>query len=95
MSGLVCLGPQNMKSSTCIIDILQKRKEQKAEKRISSFVQRKSSLSTSPLLIRNNKTHLPDGRKREVIVPSVPFRYNRFYDWPPDPNQVVQQRPQD
>jgi len=125
ISGLVCLGPQNMKSSTCIIDILQKRKERKAEKRISqltqaknyhkstlrntiplmlhkrstvespSFVQRKSSLSTSPLLIRNNKTHLPDGRKREVIVPSVPFRYHRFYDWPPDPNQVVQQRPQD
>ena len=124
ISGLVCLGPQNVKSSTCIIDVLQKRKEKKAEKRASqhraknyhkstlrntiplmlhkrstvespSFVQRKTSLSTSPLLIRNNKTHLPDGRKREVIVPSVPFRYNRFYDWPPDPNQVVQQRPQD
>jgi len=125
ISGLVCLGPQNMKSSTCIIDILQKRKEKRAEKRASSltqaknyhkstlrntiplmlhkrstvespsFILRKTSLSTSPLLIRNNKTHLPDGRKREVIVPSVPLRYNRFYDWPPDPNQVVQQRPQD
>lgn len=42
-------------------------------------------LAESPLLFRNNIKMKPDGRHREVIVPSVPFRYNRFYDWPPDP----------
>mmetsp|Transcript_5729 Transcript_5729/g.10317 ORF Transcript_5729/g.10317 Transcript_5729/m.10317 type:complete len:902 (+) Transcript_5729:157-2862(+) len=43
-------------------------------------------LNNSPLLLRNNIQMKPDGKIREVIVPSVPFRYNRFYDWPPDPD---------
>jgi len=37
------------------------------------------SISNSPLLFRNNVKVKPDGKAREVIVPSVPFRYNRFY----------------
>ena len=45
-------------------------------------------LSDSPLLIRNNTQMKPDGRLREVIVPSVPFMYHRFYDWPPDPQSA-------
>lgn len=50
------------------------------------------TLLDSPLLMRNNTLHKPDGERREVIVPSVPFRYNRFYDWPPDPNTVKVRR---
>ena len=42
-------------------------------------------LSNCPLLIRNNVHLKPDGKNRQVIVPSAPFRHNRFYDWPPDP----------
>mmetsp|Transcript_33231 Transcript_33231/g.71817 ORF Transcript_33231/g.71817 Transcript_33231/m.71817 type:complete len:1016 (-) Transcript_33231:462-3509(-) len=45
-------------------------------------------LSNSPLLLRNNTQQKPDGKLRKVIVPSVPFRYNRFYDWPPDPDST-------
>jgi len=45
--------------------------------------------SNSPLLIRNNVQIKPDGKLRKVIVPSVPFRYNRFYDWPPDPDSTA------
>lgn len=37
------------------------------------------------LSLRNNIQMKPDGKLREIIVPSAPFRYNRFYDWPPDP----------
>ena len=40
------------------------------------------------LSVRNNTQMKSDGRLREVIVPSVPFRYTRFYDWPPDPQSV-------
>ena len=43
------------------------------------------NLSQSPLLLRNNTMMKPDGKNREIIMPSVPFRHNRFYDWPPDP----------
>jgi len=50
------------------------------------------TLLNSPLLMRNNTLYKPDDERREVIVPSVPFRYNRFYDWPPDPNTVKVRR---
>jgi len=46
-------------------------------------------LSNSPLLLRNNTQQKPDGKLRKVIVPSVPFRSNRFYDWPPDPDSTI------
>lgn len=46
-------------------------------------------ISDSALLHRNNTQLKPDGKKRQVIVPSVPFRHNRFYDWPPDPESTI------
>ena len=37
------------------------------------------ALSQSPLLLRNNTQFKPSPVVREVIVPSIPFHYNRFY----------------
>jgi hypothetical protein len=48
-----------------------------------------SDLSNSPLLHRNNSQLKPDGKNRQVIVPSMPFRHHRFYDWPPDPETTI------
>jgi len=44
-------------------------------------------LSTSPLLFRDNAWMKPDGKLRNLIIPGADcvFRFNRFYDWPPEP----------
>jgi len=44
-------------------------------------------VSRSPLLFRENVWMKPDGKRREVIIPGgdCVFRFNRFYDWPPEP----------
>merc|ERR1712087_370963 len=44
-------------------------------------------MSDSPLLLRDNVRMKPDDKRRAIIVPggNCVFRYNRFYDWPPDP----------
>jgi len=87
--GLVGLGPQNY----FLVDWFEAKRIARQQKKGAT---RKSSLESldsyhdlaeSSLLFRNNVQMKPDGngRHREVIVPSVPFRYNRFYDWPPDP----------
>ncbi|KAL7493243.1 hypothetical protein ACHAWT_003085 [Skeletonema menzelii] len=85
--GLVGLGPQNY----FLVDWFEAKRVAKQQKRGAT---KRSSLGSinscrdlaeSPLLFRNNMQMKPDGKHREVIVPSVPFRYNRFYDWPPDP----------
>lgn len=90
--GLVGLGPQNY----FLLDWFEaKRSARQQKKRLTkkSTVEVESldsyrDLAESPLLFRNNVQMKPDGRHREVIVPSVPFRYNRFYDWPPDPSST-------
>jgi hypothetical protein len=57
----------------------------KAKQRRQSEAMKEEVHLDHPLLLRNNMQMKPDGKSRQVIVPSVPFRYNRFYDWPPDP----------
>ena len=47
------------------------------------------AIQNSPLLFRNNVQMKPGGKRREVIVPSAPCRYNRFYDWPPHPESTI------
>ena len=84
--GLVGLGPQNY----FLVDWFEAKciakQKRKAKTKLSLESQdSQHDLAGSPLLHRNNIQVKPDGRHREIIVPSVPFRYNRFYDWPPDP----------
>jgi len=83
--GLVGVGPQNY----FLADWFEAKlaaKQQKKKKRSNSYSMGSyRDLAESPLLFRNNAHVKPDGRHREIIVPSVAFRYNRFYDWPPDP----------
>lgn len=83
--GLVGVGPQNY----FLADWFETKlatKQQKKKKRSNSYAMGSCrDLAESPLLFRNNAHVKPDGRHREIIVPSVAFRYNRFYDWPPDP----------
>lgn len=84
--GLVGLGPQNYFLAIWFEARRIARQQQKKAK--TKSLESEGSyrdLAESPLLFRNNVQMKPDGRHREIIVPSVPFRYNRFYDWPPDP----------
>ena len=92
VGGIVAVGPQNY----FLADWFEKRqaakKKKKAEKEKAASLPTRSrpvDLSASPLLMRNNIQMKPDGKSREIIVPSVPLRYNRFYDWPPDPSTTV------
>ena len=85
--GLVGLGPQNYFLANWFEEKRFARQQMKKAATKSSFESLGSygDLADSPLLFRNDVRVKPDGRHREIIVPSVPFRYNRFYDWPPDP----------
>ena len=90
--GLICLGPQNY----FLVDwfevkrIVRQQKKRSMKKPTVESLEFDSyhDLAESPLLFRNNVQMKPDGKHREVIIPSVPFRYNRFYDWPPDPSST-------
>ena len=98
--GLVGFGPQNWflerrRASMKAMHWLEeddKQGRRSSEKSTTSFEgedamnnRQVKNLSQSPLLLRNNTIIKPDGKNRAIIVPSVPFRHNRFYDWPPDP----------
>ena len=94
VGGIVAVGPQNY----FLADWFEERKATKKRKKAEKEKEKASSpparsrpvnLSASPLLMRNNIQMKPDGRSRDIIVPSVPLRYNRFYDWPPDPSTTV------
>jgi hypothetical protein len=92
--GFTSVGPQNYFLAGWYKKRQAARKERKAElqkeKANSSACQSKAvDLVVSPLLMRNNIQMKPDVKSREIIVPSVPLRYNRFYDWPPDPSTTV------
>ena len=88
--GLICLGPQNY----FLVDwfevkrIARQQKKRSMKKSTPESLDSYHDLAESPLLFRNNVQMKPDGKHREVIVPSIPFRYNRFYDWPPDPSST-------
>jgi hypothetical protein len=93
-AGIAVLGPQNYFLFDCIVERLAAKKRQRAaqETAIGSPSRpnvSSATLSASPLLTRNNVQMKPDTKSREIIVPAIPFRYNRFYDWPPDPSTTT------
>lgn len=93
-AGLYSVGPQNyflVEYHKARHAAKKSRKEEQAAAMpaASSFNVESSHLSASPLLFRNNTQMKPDGKSREIIIPSVPLRYNRFYDWPPDPTTTI------
>jgi hypothetical protein len=92
MVGLFAVGPQNYFLADWYEERQSTKKKRKSEQaaNTSSFRRTKPvDLSSSPLLMRNNVQQKPDGKSREIIIPSVPLRYNRFYDWPPDPSTTI------
>jgi len=87
--GLIGLGPQNYFLVDFFVEKqIARQQKKRSMKKLAVESDSYHDLTESPLLFRNNVQMKPDGRHREVIVPSVPFRYNRFYDWPPDPSST-------
>ena len=103
--GLFGLGPQNKFAVDWFLENYARKKSEAKSKdepdpalekeRVArgTFISmeqfNRGTFSDSALLVRNNMKVKSDGKLREVIVPSVPFRYNRFYDWPPDPTSLT------
>lgn len=89
VAGLLGLGPQNY----FLVPLYHaKRASRSKAKPVAGDCGQTSRINTaavsnSPLLFRDNMQMKPDGKQRGVIVPGgdCVFRFNRFYDWPPDP----------
>jgi len=92
--GFLGLGPQNY----FLYDLYLLKRASKSKKtptKEDPVQERRKSMNTgdsedvsrSPLLFRENVWMKPDGKRREVIIPGgdCVFRFNRFYDWPPEP----------
>ncbi|KAL7542867.1 hypothetical protein ACHAWF_014351 [Thalassiosira exigua] len=96
--GIIGLGPQNKllvswylnnERKRKLLSTRTKRRQSIVEKVMDRIIQRYdplTDLADSPLLMRNNMQRKADGELHHVIIPSVPFLYDRFYDWPPDPS---------
>lgn len=81
ITGFIGLGPQNYFLADWFeakYIARQQKKKANAKSSLESLVEN-NDLGESPLLHRNNVQMKPDGKHREIIVPSVPLRYNRFY----------------
>lgn len=93
VTGLLGLGPQNYFVANLYYAkrAVQSRKKTTPSEEEPDPARQPSmaigDLSDSPLLLRDNVRVKPDGKRRAIIVPGgdCVFRYNRFYDWLPDP----------
>lgn len=101
MIGILGFGPQNFfmkdKVQKKVLTLKAKpefkpwKKKLKSKEKLSYFRAFNSDTTGENEFIFRNHLASDDGNSaelevREVVVPYSRLRYNRFYDWPPDPN---------